>query len=232
MKDYSENKEGRLITKNNYKTLFIADMIEAGALKFGDFITKSGRPSPYFINTGEFNTGSRIGRLGQFYAACIADNMERGKIPKDISLLFGPAYKGIPLALAAAAALADRHGIDPGYCFNRKEAKDHGEGGSLVGRRPQDGDKVLILDDVITAGTAIRETLPLIAAAAQVKVAGMIISVDRMEKGQGVGTAVEEVRQDLGVEVFPIITVKDILTEVEDVHKTRIQEYMAKYCAR
>jgi orotate phosphoribosyltransferase len=218
------------IRPDHYKQQFIREMMECGALKFGDFTTKSGRQSPYFINTGAFNTGSRIDRLSACYAACIVEQMESGKLPKDLDVLFGPAYKGIPLAATVAVALSRTYGIDLGYVFNRKEAKDHGEGGALVGKKLADGDRVLILDDVITAGTAIRETMPVVRAAADVSIVGLVISVDRMERGQGENTAVEEVRRDLSIDVFPLVTIKDILTEVEDVHKVAIQNYMARYC--
>ena len=174
----------------SYKSEFIAFMARAGVLTFGDFTTKSGRKTPYFINTGNYKTGGQIARLGEFYAACIEEHTKTGELPADIAALFGPAYKGIPLAVSTAAALF-RAGRDVNYCFNRKEAKDHGEGGSMVGYKPKDGDKLLIIEDVITAGTAVRETLPVLQAAAKVQVPGLIISVDRMERGQGELTAIE-----------------------------------------
>lgn len=198
-----------------YKSDFIEYMILQSALKFGEFQTKSGRLSPYFINTGEFRTGSQIARLGEFYADCIVDQMEKGLIPKDINIIFGPSYKGIPLAVSAAIALSSKYGIDIGYCFNRKEAKDHGEGGNFVGAKLKDGDKVLILDDVITAGTAIREVLPIVKAAADVTICGMIISVDRMERGQGELSAVSEVTKEFGISVFPIVNVIEIIEVLE-----------------
>ncbi|MDR3072698.1 MAG: orotate phosphoribosyltransferase [Clostridiales Family XIII bacterium] len=214
-----------------YRKDFIAFMLEANVLKFGAFTTKSGRLSPYFINTGFFKTGTQIGLLGEYYAACIAENMENGSIPKNVDVLFGPAYKGIPLCVATSIALAKNHGIELGYCFNRKETKDHGEGGELVGSGIKDGDRVLVIDDVITAGTAIREVLPMIRNAAKVEISGLIISVDRMERGQGEKSAVEEVESDLGLPVFPIVTVLDILEHVEnEEYRTKIQSYMEKYC--
>lgn len=212
----------------DYKKDFIAYMAEAGVLKFGEFTTKSGRQSPYFINTGLFNKGGQIAKLGEFYAACIMANIENGSISKDVSVIFGPAYKGIPLSVATSIALA-KQGLDIGYCFNRKEAKDHGEGGSLVGAGLKDGDKVLVIDDVITAGTAIREVLPVIAGAADVQIAGLVISVDRMEVGKGDKSAVEEVEEDLGVPVFPIVTVRDIIGSVEGENRVRIEAYLEKY---
>ncbi|MDR0852518.1 MAG: orotate phosphoribosyltransferase [Clostridiales Family XIII bacterium] len=225
----------------SYQLDFIETMVRAGVLKFGNFVTKSGRQSPYFINTGEFKTGAQIGKLGEFYAACIADKIEKGELAKDIDVIFGPAYKGIPLAVSTAIALARDYGINAGYCFNRKETKDHGEGGNLVGAKLKDGDKVIVIDDVITAGTAIREAIPIITGTANVEIAGLVISVDRMERGQGAVSAVEEVRRDLGIKVFPIVTVQDILSELDGREidgaliltaecKASLIQYMAKYC--
>ncbi|MDR2156240.1 MAG: orotate phosphoribosyltransferase [Clostridiales Family XIII bacterium] len=224
----------------DYKRAFVEYMIEADALKFGDFITKSGRESPYFINTGAFDTGAGIDAVGAFYAACIIDNMERGLLPRDVAAIFGPAYKGIPLAVSACAALARDFGLDVGYCFNRKEPKDHGEGGNLVGKKLQPGDKVIVTDDVITAGTAIREVFPILRAAGADAV-GLVISVDRMERGRGALSAVEEIRRDLDLAVFPIVTVKDILAELDgrtvngalildEDRKRRMEAYMERYC--
>jgi orotate phosphoribosyltransferase len=218
------------------KTEFIKFLIAQRALKFGDFTTKSGRKSPYFINMGEFGTGAAIYRLGGFYAEKIRDLMEEGEITWDVDTIFGPAYKGIPLCVSAAAALAHDHGADVSWSFNRKEAKDHGEGGSFVGERLKDGDTVLILDDVITAGTAVREVLPLLSAAAAVKVAGMVIAVDRMERGQSEVSAVAEVRRDFGIEVFPIITVRDIIAYARATGESgeliaRMEAYLAAYGA-
>jgi orotate phosphoribosyltransferase len=220
-----------------YKQDFIKFMIDAGALKFGDFTLKSGRRSPYFINTGAFDTGNKISRLGFFYAARVRDAMDAGDVPKDITTVFGPAYKGIPIAVATAAALADEYGTDIGYTFNRKEIKDHGEGGLFVGRAPRGGDRVIIVDDVITAGTAAREVVPLIRSIEDVDLSGLFISVDRMERGNGSGdlSAVDEVREELGVPVYPIVTVKEILDVAPDVTNDRdamerMKAYVAKYC--
>ncbi|MBQ2896290.1 MAG: orotate phosphoribosyltransferase, partial [Oscillospiraceae bacterium] len=188
----------------NYKAEFIRFMMDSGVLIFGDFTTKSGRKTPYFINTGNYKTGEQIARLGEFYARCILEHMAAGDIPADVTALFGPAYKGIPLVAATAAALY-KEGRNLNYCFNRKEAKDHGEGGSMVGYKLQNGDKVLIIEDVITAGTAVRETLPVLKAAADVQVPGLIISVDRMERGQGELTAIQEIHRDYGIRTFAIV---------------------------
>ena len=226
----------------NYKAEFIAFMARAGVLTFGDFTTKSGRRTPYFINTGNYKTGGQIARLGEFYASCIRENTESGALPSDIAALFGPAYKGIPLAVSTAAALY-RMGQDVNYCFNRKEVKDHGEGGSMVGYKPKDGDKLIIIEDVITAGTAVRETLPVLQAAAKVEVPGLIISVDRMERGQGDLTAIQEIQRDFGIRTFPIVTVEDILETlynkevdgrvlIDDEVRKRMESYMAAYCVK
>lgn len=195
----------------SYKREFVEFMVEAGVLTFGDFTLKSGRRSSYFINTGNYRTGAQATRLGGFYAQCIADNMAAGNISSRVTTLFGPAYKGIPLSVAAAVALWQQHGIDLGYCFNRKEAKDHGEGGSFVGAPLKDGDRILIIEDVITAGTALREVLPLLKAAADVQVEGLVISVDRMEKGQSDKTAVREIEEEFGIKTYPLVTVREII---------------------
>ncbi len=194
----------------NYKKEFIKFMCNSKVLTFGDFTLKSGRKAPYFINTGNYKTGEQISRLGEFYARCIEEN----KIETDV--LFGPAYKGIPLCVSAAAALYSKSGKNLNYCFNRKEAKDHGEGGVIVGHKLKDNDKVLIIEDVITAGTAIREVLPILKAAADVSVSGVIISVDRMEKGKSDKSAVQEVYDEFGIKVYPIVTVEDIIGCIKD----------------
>ena len=213
------------------KKEFIEFMMSADVLRFGDFVTKSGRNTPYFVNTGNYRTGKQIATLAKFYAALI-----KNECGDEFDCMFGPAYKGIPLAAAAAAALYNEHGIDKPYFFNRKEEKDHGEGGSLVGYKPQDGDRVIIIEDVITAGTAIRETVPILTAAADVKIPHMFISVDRCEVGQTPGkTAVMEVMEDFGINVHAIVTVRDIHEylkqsgEYASVLKN-MESYMEKYC--
>jgi orotate phosphoribosyltransferase len=221
---------------------FITFMIGAGALRFGDFTLKSGRRSPYFINTGAFDTGEKIARLGSFYAARVREAMDAGDIPRDIATVFGPAYKGVPIAVATAAALAADHGIDAGYTFDRKEVKDHGEGGGFVGRALKDGDKVVLVDDVITAGTAVRKVAPLIRAAADVEICALVLAVDRMERGGADGlSAVEEIRRDLAIPVYPIVTIGEILDAVPrigpdgrpaiDEHTmARLKAYLSEYC--
>ena len=194
----------------DYKKEFIRFMAECGVLKFGDFVTKSGRNTPYFINTGEYKTGEQLAKLGGFYAQCIKEN------GIEVETLFGPAYKGIPLSVACAIALSNNYGINVNYCFDRKEAKDHGEGGVIVGKKLVDGEKGCIIEDVITAGTAIRQVLPVIKAAADVEITGMVISVDRMEKGQNELSAVQEVYNEFGIKVFPIVTIMDIIEAIKD----------------
>lgn len=213
------------------KKEFIEFMMSADVLRFGQFTTKSGRQTPYFINTGNYRTGKQIATLGKFYAALVKET-----IGEEFDAMFGPAYKGIPLATSAAAALSNEYGIDKPYFFNRKEAKDHGEGGSLVGYKPVDGDRIIIIEDVITAGTAIRETMPILTGCAKVSVKDMFISVNRCEVGQTPGkTAIMEVGEDFGIQVHSIVSVQDIHDYLEqdggyaDVLKD-MEAYMAKYC--
>ena len=213
------------------KKEFIEFMMESEVLRFGEFMTKSGRLTPYFVNTGNYRTGAQIARLGAFYARCI-----QAECGDNFDAMFGPAYKGIALAVAAAGTLARDCGIDKPYFFNRKEAKDHGEGGSLIGYQPKDGDKVIIIEDVITAGTALRETLPVLKAAADVTVRDMFISVNRCEVGRDkTRTVVEEVRDEFGIAVHAIITVKDIYEYLNETGGyegilEQMDQYMEKYC--
>lgn len=194
-----------------YKESFIKFMEECGVLTFGDFTLKSGRKAPYFINCGNYKTGSQLARLGEYYAECIHEN----NIPTDV--LFGPAYKGIPLAVSAVIALSNKYGLDNiSYCFDRKEVKDHGEGGAFVGKSLKDGDRVIIIDDVMTSGKALRESLPKIKSVADVNITGMVITVDRMEKGTGELSAVQEVKRDFGVTVYSIVTMEDIINAIRD----------------
>lgn len=189
-----------------YQQEFIEFALETGVLRFGQFKLKSGRNSPYFFNSGLFNTGYAAAKLGRTYAAAVADS----GIAFD--MLFGPAYKGIPLVALTAAALAEHHGRDLPYCFNRKEVKDHGEGGAIVGA-PVAG-RVLILDDVITAGTAIRETITLLRQAGGVP-AGVVIALDRQERGNGELSAIQEVEQAYGIPVASIIRLDDLVEHLE-----------------
>lgn len=186
---------------------FIEFAINKQVLKFGEFTLKSGRKSPYFFNAGLFNTGRDLALLGRFYAQALVDS------GIDFDLLFGPAYKGIPIATTTAVALADHHDRDVPYCFNRKEAKEHGEGGTLVGS-PLQG-KIMLVDDVITAGTAIRESMEIIAEN-KATLAGVLISLDRQERGRGAISAIQEVERDYGCKVISIITLTDLIGYLEE----------------
>lgn len=217
---------------NAAKIEFIEFMMSADVLRFGDFVTKSGRNTPYFVNTGNYKTGKQIATLAKFYATLIKETCGA----EGFDAMFGPAYKGIPLAATAAASLATEFEIDKPYFFNRKEAKDHGEGGSLVGYKPVDGDKIIIIEDVITAGTAIRETMPVLLGSADVTVNDMFISVNRCEVGQNAGkTAVMEVKEDFGITVHAIITVEDIYEYLQGKEEyaellSKMAAYMEQYC--
>ena len=210
---------------NNYKTQFIDNALDSGALKFGQFRLKSGRLSPHFFNAGEFYQGKALAALGKCYAAAIVDS------GVEFDVLFGPAYKGITLAAATSIALAEHHDLDVPYCFNRKEAKAHGEGGTMVGA-PLEG-RVLIIDDVITAGTAIREVMAMVNEAGA-KAAGVVIGVDRKERGNGKSSAIQEVEEQFNIPVVSIIDIDDILTYLEakpDMASLveEIKEYRDKY---
>ena len=220
-----------------YKANLIELMAKSGVLMFGDFTTKSGRQSPYFINTGFYMTGEQADLVGTYYAALINEKLQ-GKF----DVIFGPAYKGIPLCTLTAAALSRLYKINVGYCFNRKEEKDHGEGGIFVGWQPKDGDRFIITEDVISAGTAVRDVYPLIKAAANVSITDMVISVDRMEHGYNGLTATEEVKNEFGITVHPLVTVIDIIEHlynrnvdgkvyVNDEMKQKMESYVEKYCA-
>lgn len=218
-----------------YKEEFITFMVRSGVLTFGDFTTKSGRKTPYFINTGNYKTGAQAAKLGDYYAACIQENA-----PDGIDCLFGPAYKGIPLAVTAAASLYRNYDRDLPYCFNRKEIKDHGEGGSMVGYKPQNGDRVAIIEDVVTAGTAVRESLELFKAMGDMKVTHLFVSADRMERGTRDCTTLDELREDFGITVCPIVTIREIIeflhnnpvdekVYIDDAMRDRMEAYLAEY---
>jgi orotate phosphoribosyltransferase len=192
-----------------YKCEFIEFMVRSEVLTFGDFVTKSGRATPFFINTGRYRTGAQLTQLGRYYA----DAIEASGVAYDF--LFGPAYKGIPLVVATAMALSAR-GRDVPFCFNRKEAKDHGEGGTLVGHPPTDGQRALFVEDVTTAGTSIRDTVPLLQRAATVRPAGLVVSVDRMERGKGDRSALTELREEFQMPTFAIVTVADVMDHLLD----------------
>ncbi|MCL2392250.1 MAG: orotate phosphoribosyltransferase [Oscillospiraceae bacterium] len=210
------------------KKEFIDFMADAGVLTFGDFTTKSGRKTPYFVNTGNYKTGMHISKLGDFYAQRVA---ESGVL---FDALYGPAYKGITLAAATASSLYRNHGINVPYFFNRKEVKDHGEGGSLVGYKPKDGDKLVIIEDVVTAGTAVRESLELLKAVADVHVTALFVSVDRMERGAGTQSTLNELRDEFGISVYSIINARDIIASFPhgDERIAKMETYLEEYGVR
>lgn len=221
-----------------YKKEFIEFMIDCKVLKFGDFVTKSGRKTPFFVNTGFYRTGSQLKRLGQYYAKAIAD-----RFGLDFDVLFGPAYKGIPLSVTTTMAIADSYGKDIRYCSNRKEIKDHGDKGILLGSPIGDGDKVVIIEDVTTAGTSIRETLPIVKAQGDVDVLGLVVSVDRMERGQGDKSALQEISEKYGLKTAAIVTMEEVVEHlynkpykgqviIDDTLKAAIDAYYEEYGVR
>ena len=213
------------------KREFIEFMMSADVLRFGNFVTKSGRNTPYFVNTGNYRTGKQLATLGKFYARLIHETLG-----DQFDAMFGPAYKGIPLAAVTASTLAQEYDLDKPYFFNRKEEKDHGEGGSFVGYKPVDGDRIILVEDVITAGTAVREVMPQIMSCGDVKVTDMFISVNRCEVGKdGEKTAVMEVKEQFGIDVHAIVTVQDIHEYLKKDPKyadvlAHMEQYMAQYC--
>ena len=214
-----------------YKREFIQFLQSAGVLKFGDFTAKSGRKIPYFINAGEIKTGEHIAKLGEFYAKAYLE-----KVGSKRTALFGPAYKGISIAVASSIALA-KGGLDVPFFFNRKEAKDHGEGGVFVGYKPKAGEEVVIVEDVITAGTAIRETMEIMKGLEGVKVVATFVMVDRKEKGQGEKGAMVEIGEEFGFPVYSVVDVYDIIEYLEqdpanEENVTRIKKYLEVYGAK
>lgn len=218
-----------------YKQEFIEFMVDCQVLKFGDFVTKSGRKTPFFVNTGFYRTGSQLKKLGEYYAEAI-----NNKFGLDFDVLFGPAYKGIPLSVTASIAIADKFGKDIKYCSNRKEVKDHGDTGILLGSPISDGDKVVIIEDVTTAGTSINETLPIIKAQGDVNPIGLVVSVDRMERGQGEKSALSEIEEKFGLKTTAIVTMAEVVEHlynkeykgkviIDDKLKTAIDDYYEKY---
>ena len=210
----------------NYKREFIEFLEGAGVLKFGDFTAKSGRKIPYFINAGDIKTGVQIARLGEFYAKAYLNNVGNKR-----TVLYGPAYKGISIAVSSAIALS-KEGLDVPFFFNRKEAKDHGEGGIFVGYVPNAGEEVVIVEDVITAGTAIRESMDILGKLGGVKVAAAFVMVDRKEKGRGEKSAMAEVEEEFGFPVYSVVDVYEIIEYLEQDPKnnenvTRIKNYLA-----
>ena len=223
------------MNQNANKYEFIEFMVKSGVLTFGDFTTKSGRKTPYFINTGNYTSGSQLSRLGRFYARCLENN------GAEFEVLYGPAYKGIPLAAVTSAALYETYGRDVKYCFNRKEQKDHGEGGSLIGHKPGRDERVCIIEDVVTAGTSVSESVPIIKGCGA-KAQALIVSVDRCEKGLKGGSALREVKDAYGLEVYAICTVLDIIEYlhnkpidgtiyIDDERKAAMERYLKEYVA-
>ena len=189
-----------------YKQEFIEFMVDCGVLRFGDFTTKSGRKTPFFVNTGFYRTGAQLRKLGQYYAKAI-----KGNFGLDFDVLFGPAYKGIPLTVATTMAISEAYDKDIKYCSNRKEEKDHGDTGILLGSPIEDGDRVMIIEDVTTAGTSIQETLPIIKAQGNVNPIGLVVSVDRMERGQGSKSALKEIEETYGLKTAAIVTMQEVV---------------------
>lgn len=218
-----------------YKEEFIEFMLECEVLKFGDFTTKSGRKTPFFVNTGFYRTGAQLGRLGKYYAKAIAD-----AFGTDFDVLFGPAYKGIPLSVATSIALSEDQGAEIRYCSNRKEVKDHGDKGIFLGGPVNDGDRVVIIEDVTTAGTSIRETLPILEAQGSVSITGMCVSVDRQERGEGEKSALREISDIYGFPTHAIVTMGEVIEYltghdvngrriIDDSLKASIDAYYEKY---
>lgn len=213
-------------------------MIDCEVLRFGDFVTKSGRKTPFFVNTGFYRTGTQLRRLGGYYAQAIND-----RFGLDFDVLFGPAYKGIPLSVAASIAISEHYGKDIRYCSNRKEMKDHGDKGILLGSPIKDGDRVVIIEDVTTAGTSIQETLPIIKAQGDVKPIGLVVSVDRMERGQGEKSALTEIQENYGLLTTAIVTMAEVVEHlydrpykgrviIDDALKAAIDAYYEQYGVR
>ena len=220
-----------------YKQEFIEFMVDCDVLKFGEFTLKSGRKSPFFMNAGAYVTGSQLKKLGEYYAKAIHD-----RYGDDFDVLFGPAYKGIPLTVAATMSISELYDADIRYCSNRKEVKDHGDKGILLGSPIVDGDKVVIIEDVTTAGTSIEETLPIIKAQGDVNVLGLVVSVDRMERGKGTKSALKEIEEKYGFHTTAIVTMADVVEHlynkpykgkviIDDTLKAAIDAYYEQYGA-
>ena len=218
-----------------YKQEFIEFMVESQVLKFGDFTLKSGRKSPFFMNAGAYVTGTQLRRLGEYYAKAIHDNYGL-----DFDVLFGPAYKGIPLSVATAMAISELYGKDVRYCSNRKEVKDHGDTGILLGSKLKDGDRVVIIEDVTTSGKSIEETFPILKAQADVKICGLIVSLNRMERGKGDKSALEEIQETYGFPANAIVTMEEVVERlyirecagqivIDDSLKAAIDTYYQQY---
>ena len=221
-----------------YKQEFIEFMVDSNVLKFGDFTLKSGRKSPFFMNAGAYVTGTQLRRLGEYYAKAIHDNYGL-----DFDVLFGPAYKGIPLTVATTMAISELYGKDIRYCSNRKEVKDHGDVGILLGGPINDGDRVMMIEDVTTSGKSINETMPIIQAQGNVTVTGLCVSVDRMERGTGEKSAIAELEEKFGIRIRAIVTMQEVIEHlynkpykgkiiIDDTIKAAIDEYYKQYGAK
>ena len=220
-----------------YKQEFIEFMVESDVLKFGDFTLKSGRKSPFFMNAGAYVTGSQLKRLGEYYAKAIHDNYG-----DDFDVLFGPAYKGIPLSVATTIAFSELYGKVIRYCSNRQEVKDHGDTGILLGSKIKDGDKVVIIEDVTTSGKSIEETFPIVKAQGDVEIIGLMVSLNRMEKGKGDKCALDEIKELYGMQANAIVTMDEVIEHlynkpcqgkvvIDDAMKEKIDAYYAQYGA-
>ena len=221
-----------------YKQEFIEFMVESQVLKFGEFTLKSGRKSPFFMNAGAYVTGTQLKRLGEYYAKAIHDNYGL-----DFDVLFGPAYKGIPLSVATTMAISELYGVDIRYCSNRKEVKDHGDTGILLGSKIKDGDRVVIIEDVTTSGKSIEETCPIIQAQGNVEIKGLMVSLNRMERGKGTKSALEEIQETYGFPANAIVTMEEVIEYlynkpcqgkviIDDTMKAAIDAYYAEYGAQ
>ena len=217
-----------------YKEDFIKFLVKSGALKFGEFKLKSGRVGPYFLNIGQFNSGKAIDELGSYYAHTINEHL------KDYDVIFGPAYKGIHLAVATVIAMYEEFGKDVAYAYNRKEVKDHGEGGMLIGAPINKDTKVVIMDDVITAGTALRLVLDVLKTVGSPPVKGIVVAVDRMEKGKGEKSAIQEIKEEFGIDIYSIVNIEEIVSYlygrdidgvvyIDDEKMAKIKEYRQQY---
>lgn len=222
----------------NYKEKFIELMVRAQVLQFGDFTTKSGRKTPYFINTGNYRNGMELYELGQYYAEAFHE-----KCNVNNPVLYGPAYKGIPLVVITSTALAQKFGVNVPISFNRKEKKDHGEGGMIVGKVPTKEDNVVIIEDVITAGTAIRETIGILSQLGDIKIDSVVIAVDRMERGTGDVSTLQEIEREYGIKTYSIVNIREIVeylhnrpvdgvVHINDEMKKKIEEHLEKYGAK
>lgn len=218
-----------------YKQEFIEFMVNSNVLRFGDFVTKSGRKTPFFINTGFYRTGSQLRKLGEYYAKAIHE-----KFGTDFDVLFGPAYKGIPLSVAASMAMSEFYGEDIRYCSNRKEVKDHGDTGILLGSPINNGDRIVMVEDVTTSGKSIRETMPIIKEQGDVNVLGLVVSVNRMERGTGEKSALEEIEETYGMKATAIVTMEEVVEHlynkpykgqiiIDDTIKAAIDAYYEQY---